>query len=153
MSDLTNWFWRLRARLAEYPPPRWHREARRAGFYPAYADFVGCFVLDASGEVWCRADDVSWTQMARVQEPELRHVARVQAARWSRSMRAFSPRRDAAAKTCPSCHGAGSPVPPRWQHKILCECGGTGWVPGGWGSGRARSRSSSARAHRSAAGL
>ena len=124
--------WPLRKWLIKLRPPSWHREARRAGFFPAYADFVGYFALDAAGEVWFREDTEAWTEAVPVRELELRHVARVLAARWSREMKAYVPHPGPASGPCPSCHGSGSTVPARMRHVFLCECGGTGWVPAGW---------------------
>jgi hypothetical protein len=108
---------------------------RRAGLFPAYADWIGVFALDANGEVWFAPHPADWAARERVNEPELRHVARLEAGRWNPEVRRYVPQRDAAAAECPSCKGTGhANVPARYRHKIACECGGTGWVPAGWRS-------------------
>jgi hypothetical protein len=106
---------------------------RAAGLYPAYTDWVGVFALDANGVVWFAGGADDWSDAERVQEPELIHVARVEAARWSAAMRVFCPTRGADAQACPACHGSGHPpVSARYWPKILCQCAGLGWVPAGW---------------------
>jgi hypothetical protein len=135
LKHLQDLIWAPVAWMLEVRRPSWHRAVRRAGHFPAFADWVGFFALDADGETWFSERPDRWTDAVRVQELKLRHVARVQAARWSRKMKRFAPRRDASAATCPSCRGAGSTVPLRYRHKFLCECGGAGWVPAGWGAG------------------
>ena len=126
-------FWRLRYRLTPERPAPWHKDVLAAGYYPAYADWMGVFALDPSGAVWFAPHAEDWSAAERVTEAELCHVARVQAARWTVNAIPFLPQRDQGAQTCPSCHGTGKPnTSARHWSKVMCECGGLGWVPAGW---------------------
>lgn len=128
-------FWRLRNHLAPERPASWHKDARAAGYFPAYADWMGIFALDPSGVVWFAPHPVDWSSAERVEEVDLIHVARVQAARWTPSALPFLPIRGPTAHTCPSCHGSGNPnTSARHWSKVMCECGGLGWVPAAWRS-------------------
>ena len=128
-------FWRLRHRLKPEQPGPWHATVRAAGLYPAYADWMGAFAVDANGTVWFAPHPADWAQRERVHEPELMHVARIQAARWSPELLRHVPVRGPDAELCPSCHGTGRPrVSARYWGQLICECGGTGWVPPGWRS-------------------
>jgi hypothetical protein len=135
MKNLSEAFWRLRHRLCRERAPEWHASVRAAGFYPAYADWVGVFALDTEGVAWFTPHPANWRAAERVQEPELVHVARAQAARWTPAMRAFLPARDETARLCPSCRGSGHPATSaRHWSTFICECGGLGWVPAAWRS-------------------
>lgn len=86
MNWLSDAVWRFLHRLRRRKPPPWHEAARAAGFYPAYADWVGVFALDANGAAWFSPHPADWKAAERVREPELIHVSRVQAARWTPAM-------------------------------------------------------------------
>jgi len=73
--------------------PRWHRDVRRAGYFPAHADEVGVFAVDSEGRVWFAPHPADWSNPEPVHARELIDAALAQAGRWSRRARAFVPDR------------------------------------------------------------
>jgi hypothetical protein len=117
--------WRVRR-------PPWERDARRIGLWPVFTDWVGRFALDAKGEPWF-AERLDWEDRQPVSEPDLRHVVLALASRRYRRFRHLRPRRTTTAVTCTGCGGPGYlPLPPSQRFKIICQCGGVGWVEPEW---------------------
>ena len=109
----------------------WEPGPRRHGLFPAYADWGGGAAVDRSGEVWYSESPAEWTDVRRVAEPELRHVALVLTANRYTQLAHLLPIRAPGDPVCPTCQGHGVPrqLPPKLRHQILCQCGGLGWIP------------------------
>ena len=128
---LSAWHW-LKAQFYWRRPHEWKRQARALGLQPVYADWVGFFGLDDAGNPWF-AEHASWRDRKPVAEPELRHVVRAVASRRYFRLRRLRPVRTLTAITCPTCKGTGRPpLPPEHRYRIICQCGGAGWVEPEW---------------------
>ncbi len=123
------WYWRhARPRGRERA---WEAVPRARGLYPAYADWVGGFALDARGEVWFSESPAEWIAPERVKERAIRHAATGVAVRRYPELASLSPVRGPDDPICPTCKGAGRSMqlPPKLRYWIVCECGGLGWIP------------------------
>ena len=137
LDSVIDAYWRFRAAVHERFVRRpWLQAAREAGLYAGYADWIGVMAVDDQAEVWFVPHGAPWTEREPVAEPEIRHAARAQAARRHPSVRTVQYLRPAAAQACPTCNGTGTPhrLPPSLRYRVVCQCGGSGWIPPGWNS-------------------
>ena len=129
LTRLVDWYWQWRSARDEARLRPWERRTWEAGLFPAYADWVGEFAVDADGHAWFVEHGGDWSARQPVEEIELQHVALAVAARRHAGARHLSPRRTPEDPTCASCGGVGRmPLPPSARYKILCQCGGLGWI-------------------------
>ena len=121
--------WRAARYRASLP---WVKRVREVGLYPAYSDWIGAFAVDAQGGVWFTEHGRNWGEREAVAEPELQHVVRGVAALAHPHVVALRQRRAEDARTCESCKGRGVmyDLPAHLRHRVVCQCGGLGWVPG-----------------------
>ena len=95
---------------------------------PLYNDFMGCFGLRPSGEcVFVGWDDPTTAQpiVLGLQDFKVIHAARVQGAMRYPEIPGIMPDKPVDARG-PSCRGTGRTD---CEPQLVCECGGTGWVP------------------------
>ena len=83
-SRFVDRYWRWRAAPEEPVPKPWEAPIRAAGFYPAYADWVGGVGVDAEGRMWFTEHGEEWSARRPVEEPELRFAARADELRQGR---------------------------------------------------------------------
>jgi hypothetical protein len=102
---------------------------RRVSALPLLQDMGGFDGLRPSGELV----EVSWEQPESLREIHDQRVANMALYCGSRKfpqLAELAPQRTAAAVPCNSCGGSGlAPVPPHLQDRLLCWCGGLGWLP------------------------
>ena len=109
--------------------PEWVAAARGRGQYLAYTDWVGIFTVDPDGAVYF-AERVDLADQVRVDDARLQNAARLAAAERVPALAHLRPVRGADDPDCPSCGGTGRlRLPPEAEGKIICECGGLGWLP------------------------
>lgn len=127
-------YWRLRATLPErFGRRAWLRDAREAGLYAGYADWMGVMAVDESAEVWFIPHGETWAAKKRVAELEIRHAVRAQAAKRYPRVKALRYNSPPEHDICPTCDGTGTPhLPPSLRYRVVCQCGGLGWIPRGW---------------------
>jgi hypothetical protein len=136
-SSAIDMLWRLRAAAHERVVRRpWLRAAREAGLYAGYADWTGVMAVDDHAKVWFVPHGTPWAKKEPVDEPEFQHAARAQAALRYPRVRAVQYDRPGDAEACPTCSGTGVPhqLPPSLRYRVICQCGGSGWIPPGWSS-------------------
>lgn len=103
--------------------------ARRFQALPLYLDFMGFFGLRRDGSLTF----VPWEPPFELQpvDARMRHVALVQGAARYPELECLRPVRQSDDVVCPSCGGYGRPGVDGKDisDKIVCECGGSGWLP------------------------
>jgi hypothetical protein len=98
---------------------------------PALLDMGGCLGLRPTGEV----ASFLWEEPTTLR-PEtdlrIRNLAYYQVSLKHPELALLVPRRPAGAVTCTYCAGSGrcSGLPAELADKIVCYCGGIGWLPG-----------------------
>lgn len=113
------------------PPLDLRAVAAATGLLPALLDMGGCLGILPSGAVGA----LDWDEPGRVRDVDdarLRAIAYHRAALRHPALGALAPRRGEDAAPCPACGGSGRcpGLPAGLADRILCECGGLGWVPG-----------------------
>ena len=108
------------------------KAAESAHALPLYLDFTGCLALRPNGEVvWI--DDDEPHQVRPVEDEQERNLGLFQGSRRDPDLRFLVPPRPPDAIECAVCKGTGRPAFPKdHQHladKIICSCGGLGWLP------------------------
>ena len=128
---LVDRYWRWRGRRNRAAQREWESAARARGLAPAYADLGGFLAVDRAGDVWCSETPDGWDAATRVAEPDVRFAAIGVAVGRHPELARLVPDRRPEDPTCPTCRGRGSPadLPPRLRDRILCQCGGLGWLP------------------------
>ncbi len=123
------WRWKHGREWALGKP--WERVPRTLGLYPAYSDWVGGFAVDQAGEIWFSDEPAIWKDPHRVAEPDIRFAVIGVAVRRHPELAQFMPVRGPDDRICPTCFGVGYPkqLPPKLRYRILCQCGGLGWIP------------------------
>ena len=121
-------FWRWQTERKRWRG--WEAGARAHGLFPAYHDFGGGIAVDREGEIWYSETPAAWTNVARVEQHEMRRAALGVAVRRHPELAHLWPARTAEDPPCPSCRGTGVPrgLPARTRHVMVCECGGMGWI-------------------------
>jgi|GEM_PF-1594467 hypothetical protein len=139
--SLRAWIGRLVRRLRSAPPidvleatqSEQIAGARRKGHRVVFGDFVGVFTIDDAGTPYfsVRTD---LADCFEVDDARLRNVVWHQAAMRYPRLRYLDPIRRPADYDCPSCAGTGRVrgLPPRAEDKLICTCGGLGWLPAGY---------------------
>lgn len=109
----------------------WHHElVRRHHVLPLMWDWTAVFALEPSGQV-VTIDYEAESQHEPVADERLRNMALKQGSRKFAALEQLLPMRPADAKTCPMCNGTGScdELPEQLRDRIVCWCGGMGWIP------------------------
>jgi hypothetical protein len=98
---------------------------------PATLDMGGCLGLHPSGEVVSFLWDEPTTLRPEA-DPRTRNLAYFQASLKYPVLAPLVPRRPTNAVICSHCAGSGkcSGMPAELADKIVCYCGGLGWLPG-----------------------
>jgi len=111
---------------------RWERSARRLGLLPVWGDWVGSYALTPELEV-VFSEDFLLAGVEPVTDPRLRVITLFEASRRYPELSHLMPVRGPEDRTCPGCNGTGvvPNIPPEQRDKIICWCGGLGWVPVG----------------------
>ena len=136
MNWLQAWVAQLFPRAAD--PPRfanmvseseWHTAARKRGQIPVYSDFVGVFTIDQAGRGFF-AECADLRDQIEITDPKELHVVRWLAAERRPEVAHLRPARGPRDPSCASCGGSGHPsYAPHTAHNLICECGGSGWMP------------------------
>lgn len=120
-------FDRLRRMLVDPPVPRtWMDDARERGVIPVM-DWAWelLYGIDPDGRVVC-SEDFATGEVQEETDPYVRHVVFSQAAARFPELERFRPVRDPGDPSCVLCRGTGTqPLRPR----MICRCGGAGWLP------------------------
>jgi hypothetical protein len=126
-------FERLRGQwLSEKPLHDIHRKyVDEECVLPLASDMGGFYGLDRSGQVL----EFEWDSSEPAQpvrDPRLLNRALFQGAAKYPILRSLLPARPVDALTCEACHGTGkTDLPHHLQDKVVCYCGGAGWLPAG----------------------
>jgi hypothetical protein len=112
------------------PPLDLRAIAAELQLLPASLDMGGCLGLRPSGEV----AGFLWDEPHALRtdwDHRIRNMVYYQASLKYPSLTPLVPSRPADALVCPSCGGSGrcSGLPPDLADKIVCYCGGLGWLP------------------------
>jgi uncharacterized protein (TIGR02996 family) len=125
----------LGPRLAQYleadspDPMELRRWARHHSALPLMPDMAGCYCIRMEGEIisfaWDREEDARTGSETRV-----RNVVLFQGSEKYPELRLFIPPRPIDASDCPACEGKGvlMKLPAELRDKVVCECGGLGWI-------------------------
>jgi hypothetical protein len=98
---------------------------------PAMLDMGGCLGLHPTGEVASFLWDEP-TTLRTERDPRVRNLAYFQASLKYPALAPLVPPRPADVVVCSHCGGTGrcSGFPDELADKIVCYCGGLGWLPG-----------------------
>jgi hypothetical protein len=109
----------------------WERElARRLDALPLYSDLTVLWMLSADGEVLAVLHDEKGAEPRKETDERLRNLALFQGSRRWPALGYLVPERTDESVTCESCESKGlAAVPTHLQNKVVCWCGGLGWVP------------------------
>jgi hypothetical protein len=93
---------------------------------------VGGYALTSQHEV-VFSEDYLVDPVELITDPRLRAITLYEASRRYPELQHLKPVRAAEDRTCPGCQGTGQVpgIAPEMQAKIVCWCGGLGWVPAG----------------------
>ena len=115
--------------LAQHSADDIHRKyVEELGILPLLSDMGGFYGLTRDGQVL----EFDWDSLEPelVVDPHPLHLALFQGAAAYPALRTMLPPRPVNARTCVSCDGTGEAnVPTHLQDKVVCYCGGAGWVP------------------------
>lgn len=126
-------FERLRAHwLSDIPTHDiYRRYVEERGVLPLASDMGGLYALTRSGEIL----EFEWDNinpLRSVHDPRLVNVALFQGAARYPELTSLLPQRPDDALPCGACHGTGKVhLPEHLQDKVVCYCGGAGWLPAG----------------------
>lgn len=112
--------------------PEWERLlAYRFNVLPLMADWTVLFAIRTSGDVITITHDVEKPVVEPVADERLRNMALKQGSLRFAAIQTLVPQRPDDAFTCESCDGAGtdSTLPAHLRDRIICWCGGLGWIP------------------------
>ena len=114
------------------PVPDWARETVvRERVLPLFYDWNGFVALRPGGQVVLF--DVEGGEAEPVVDARVRHVAMAEGARRYAGLPFLLPARTPDAVACESCRGTGrltfGPGSEHLSDKVICECGGLGWLP------------------------
>jgi hypothetical protein len=104
---------------------------KRERVLPVTWDMAGIYVLHPEGGI----GEIDWDHLtfapSENKDPVVRNRALFQGARKFAALAPFVPQRPANAITCPHCDGTGTPqhVPTSARGRLICLCGGVGWLP------------------------
>ncbi len=112
------------------PPLDLRAVAAEVQLLPVLLDIGGCLGLRPSGEVVSFVWDEPPLLRAE-QEDRIRNLVYYQASLKYPALAALAPCRPADALVCSHCGGSGrcSGLGPDLVDRILCYCGGLGWIP------------------------
>jgi hypothetical protein len=100
--------------------------ATRFHVLPLLMDMGGCYAIRPCGEIisfgWDTPDDIRLEA-----DPRIRNIALYQGSKRYPELREFIPSRPEDAIDCPTCKGKGEF--PRPYDRLVCYCGGVGWLP------------------------
>ena len=121
----------IEKRIAEFlatndPKIEWIKVAVRAhAFLPLYVGWVATLGIRSDGSLvrWDHEDARS--QMTRLVDAYWQRMAICYGAKKYPELRALTPARPSAALTCGLCGGTGEVVS---DPRLVCRCGGVGWV-------------------------
>ena len=113
------------------PPLDLRAVAGELGLLPALLDMGGCLGLLKNGEV----ASFLWDEPATLRlesDPRIRNLAYFQASLKYLVLTPLVPQRPIDALTCSHCSGSGKwpGLNAKWADRIVCYCGGLGWLPG-----------------------
>jgi hypothetical protein len=83
----------------------------------------GCFGLRTNGQVICWVHDTP-NSVRLVEDPRIRNMALFLGSKKYPAIRSLVPARPPEAIECAHCKGTGE-----LPHKVVCYCGGLGWLP------------------------
>jgi len=109
-------------------PLRLRELVSQTNMLPVFLDMGGCYAIRPSGEVvsfeWDKEKDI------RVETcPRTRNLAYCQGGKKYDLLQKFIPAKPHEAVACPYCEGKGDLPEP--LDKVVCYCGGVGWLPPG----------------------
>jgi hypothetical protein len=102
------------------------------GLLPVWGDWVGSYALTPELDV-VFSEDFLLAEVDPVTDPRLRVITLYEASRRYPELAHLMPVRGPEDRTCPGCNGTGvvPNIPAEQRDKIICWCGGLGWVPAG----------------------
>jgi hypothetical protein len=101
--------------------------AARAYALPLFFDWTAFMALRLDGQVvWVPYDDEPF-EIEVLQDERLRNLGLFQGTKLHPDLAFLIPRRPADAIDCPDCRGTGKLT--HLSVRILCSCGGVGWLP------------------------
>jgi hypothetical protein len=116
--------------LLNHHVPEARRIARDAEILPIMFDGGGFFALMRDGRVQgYRFDDLENPKIE--EDPRIRNTVWFQGTKIYAELEPFVPVPGEDSVTCPHCNGSGvvPNIPPELSDKIVCYCGGLGWIP------------------------
>jgi len=113
------------------PPLDLRALAGELGLLPALLDMGGCLGLLKNGEV----ASFLWDEPATLRlesDPRIRNLAYFQTSLKYPVLAPLVSQRPIDALTCSHCSGSGKwlGLNAKWADRIVCYCGGLGWLPG-----------------------
>gem|GEM_PF-948443 len=125
----------LAAYLKDATAPAWElRVAQRFGALPLYADWTVVWAVTPNGDVLVIAHDEEDPAAAPETDNRLRNIALFRGGQRWPALAAIIPKRVPDAPTCIACDGTGlvgAELPAKLQERLVCWCGGIGWLPVG----------------------
>lgn len=95
-------------------------------------DWVGVYTVDRKGRPYF-SERTDLVDRAEIDDARLRNFVWHLAATRHPDFAHLEPKRDGDDYDCPSCRGTGQLPPPfGGRGKLICSCGGLGWLPAGY---------------------
>ncbi len=112
--------------------PNWLDKTLHVNLLPVYSDWQLLYALTPDGEP-LSSDSDTWTTRTPLAGVE-RNAVLAQASTRYPSLAHLRPERSATSSLCPYCRGTGSfdvgqGDPTISPGRVICSCGGLGWVP------------------------
>jgi hypothetical protein len=112
-----------------------HEAVARVHALPLFYDWTAVMALRPDGQIIWIPYDNEPEDVEIINDERLRNFGLFQSARLHPDLPFLVPSRPADAIDCPDCRGTGKlAFPPGREHlaeKVVCSCGGTGWLPHG----------------------
>jgi hypothetical protein len=112
-----------------------HGAVARVHALPLFYDWTAVMALRPDGKVVWIPYENEPEDVEVINDEVLRNLGLFQATKLHLDLRFLIPSRPADARDCPHCRGTGKVAfPPGREHlaeKVVCSCGGIGWLPHG----------------------
>ena len=119
--------------FSEADKVRWEDAAKRMDQRAVYADWMCIYTIAEDGITYYSAR-VDLTDQAQLTDAKHINIVRHLAAERYPELAHIEPLRTPDDPDCSSCGGTGVPDLPAEvpRDRIICECGGLGWIPAGY---------------------